>query len=62
MTLADIFDTLHDAGFAVTVNEAHTEVAVSLNRPVNKMEVWAALGYDVDYSRLAHRNGQVIIR
>jgi hypothetical protein len=69
MTLPETFDHLHDAGFQVTVNEAHTEVTVSLSRKVHTMEVWAALGYafydlvdmpKTEYSRLK-QNGDVVV-
>lgn len=62
MSLAETFTTLTDAGFVTTVNSAHTRITVSLNsRPINTTEVWAALGFNIDRSRLTRQGDAVVV-
>ncbi len=62
MNLPEIFTALTDTGFVTSVNSAHTQVFVRLsNRQVNTMEVWAALDFSIDRSRLARQGDAVVI-
>jgi hypothetical protein len=62
MTLAEIFETLHNAGYITTVNTQHTQVTISLsNRSVNTMEVWATLEWQIDRSRMNRIGDTVVI-
>lgn len=63
MTLAEMTDTLHIAGFDVQIAESHNYIIVSLNRKVGFDEIEAACGYEISSAIRMHRhmNGKSVI-
>ena len=61
MSTCEIFDTLVGAGFEVDVNYPYIGVRL-LNRKPSCQEVWAALDYQIDRSRLFSSGLEVKIK
>lgn len=61
MNANEIFDTLTNAGFQVNAQYPNIEVSLITRKP-STLEVWAALDYQIDYSRLSSKNGKVLVK
>jgi len=60
MNAEKIYNTLHDAGFDVT--PCYPYLVVSLKRPISKLEVWAALGFEGNTDGWIRSNGKVFVK
>ena len=62
MTLCKVFDTLSDAGFAVTSNRQMDMLIVDLrNRSVSKTEVLSALDWQIDKLAIRNHGGYITV-
>lgn len=61
MTLAEMYDRLHDAGFDVTATDGRRIITVSLNRPISKLEVLTALGMMASYACISRIDANTIV-
>lgn len=61
MNSQEMYETLKDAGFTVSPSADHNTILVSLNRSIDKMEVWTALNHQVELAQIHKLNSNTVI-